>query len=268
MKILYPQGKTKALTFSYDDNQIYDRRLIEILNQYGLCSTFHLNSGMIRAKNEASDFVTWDEIKNLYQGHEVACHGLNHPFFGQLPKGELEYEILEDKKNLEKAVGYPIRGMSYPFGEYSDSVIQTAKTIGIEYSRTVEATRNFGWPAEFMKWHPTCHQNEAFANKELVERFINTPSYLNLPLFYIWGHSFEFNRENTWEAMEQLCAQLSGYEEVWYATNIQIKDYICAVRNLVVSADQSMIYNPSAITVTLEYQNSLKTIKPGETFRM
>ena len=42
---LFPQGKTKALTMSYDDCQIYDRRLVSIFNQYGINGTFHLNSG-------------------------------------------------------------------------------------------------------------------------------------------------------------------------------------------------------------------------------
>ena len=268
MKFLYPNGKTKALTFSYDDNQIFDRRLVEILNQYGLKGTFHLNSGMIGTKNEQDEFVTWDEIKELYKDHEVACHGYNHPFFGQLPKGELEYEIVEDKKKLEDTVKYPVRGMSYPFGEYSDEVINTAKVAGIEYSRTVGDTGNFSWPTDFMKWNPTCHHNEAFRNKDLLNNFINPPSYLNLPLFYIWGHSFEFHRENTWEEMEKLCEKLSGQKEVWYATNIQIKDYICAVRNLVFSVDQRMIYNPSAITVYINNNNVVQNIKPGETFMM
>jgi hypothetical protein len=266
LKIVYPNGKTKALTFSYDDNQIHDRRLISLLNQYELCGTFHLNAGTIGTKNETDEYITWNELQGLYQGHEVACHGLHHPFFGQLPKGELLYELLEDKKQLEGTVKYPVRGMSYPFGEYSDVIINAAQTAGIEYSRTVEGTHNFGWPAEFLRWHPTCHHNEAFQNKELVDRFVNPPSYLNLPLFYIWGHSFEFHRENTWNAMELLCKQLSGRDEVWYATNIQIKEYICAIRSLVLSADQSMIYNPSAITVYFETNHELNSIKAGEVF--
>ena len=31
MEYLYPGGLAKAITFSYDDGQVYDRRLIEIL---------------------------------------------------------------------------------------------------------------------------------------------------------------------------------------------------------------------------------------------
>ncbi len=35
MEYLYPGGLAKAITFSYDDGQVYDRRLIEIFNQAG-----------------------------------------------------------------------------------------------------------------------------------------------------------------------------------------------------------------------------------------
>ena len=40
----YPGGKPGALTLSYDDGREYDRRLVEIMNRYGLKGTFHLNS--------------------------------------------------------------------------------------------------------------------------------------------------------------------------------------------------------------------------------
>ena len=39
MHMLFPEGKTKALTFSYDDGAHQDRRLIEIFNKYGLHGT-------------------------------------------------------------------------------------------------------------------------------------------------------------------------------------------------------------------------------------
>mgnify|MGYP000249589046 CR=1 FL=1 len=43
--LFYPQWKDRAVTFSYDDGQIFDRRLVDIFNKYNLKATFHLNSG-------------------------------------------------------------------------------------------------------------------------------------------------------------------------------------------------------------------------------
>lgn len=47
MKILYPGGKTKALTFSFGDGKIHDRRIVQRFEKYGLKGTFHLNSGRL-----------------------------------------------------------------------------------------------------------------------------------------------------------------------------------------------------------------------------
>ena len=40
----YPGGKHKALTMSYDDGKVFDRRLVEIFNKYGIKGTFHLTA--------------------------------------------------------------------------------------------------------------------------------------------------------------------------------------------------------------------------------
>ena len=51
------QGKNKAITFSYDDGVTQDRRLIEILNRYGLKATFNINSGLL---DRPDDFLMID----------------------------------------------------------------------------------------------------------------------------------------------------------------------------------------------------------------
>jgi hypothetical protein len=60
------------------------------------------------------------------------------------------------------------------------------------------------------------------------------------------GHSFEFARQNNWEVIEDFCKKVSGRDEIWYATNLQIKRYLSAVRSLVYTADETMVYNPTA----------------------
>ena len=67
----FPGGKHKALTMSYDDGRLEDRRLIEIFNCYGIKGTFHLNSGLWERDEKR---IQPDEIPTLYRGHEVACH--------------------------------------------------------------------------------------------------------------------------------------------------------------------------------------------------
>ncbi len=43
---LFPRGKIRALTFSYDDGATQDKRLVDILNHFNLKGTFNLNAGL------------------------------------------------------------------------------------------------------------------------------------------------------------------------------------------------------------------------------
>ncbi len=245
IRFLFPEGKDKALTFSYDDAQIYDRRLVSIFDRYGMKATFHLNSGIL----DTEGFITGQEVKELYGNHEVACHGVTHPFFNELAQGQTVQEILEDRRVLEAYADRIVRGFSYPFGEYNDRLIETAGSLGIVYARTVEDKMNFNLPADFMRWHPTCHHDKV--TDEMIDDFMNPPEYRDLALFYIWGHSFEFERENNWEHICHVCEALQGRSDVWYATNMEIYEYVTAMRSIVQSADGRIIYNPAATPVWL-----------------
>jgi peptidoglycan/xylan/chitin deacetylase (PgdA/CDA1 family) len=80
-------GKMKAVTFSYDDGVTQDLRVIEMLNRYGMKGTFNLNSGglgtrysgMIEDTFVYRDKVFANDVKTVYEGHEVASHTVNHP---------------------------------------------------------------------------------------------------------------------------------------------------------------------------------------------
>lgn len=263
MNVIFPEGKKKALTFSYDDGQIFDRRLIRILKKYGLRGTFHLNSGTVGTDG----YVTEEEIAELYEGMELAGHTVSHPYLSQKSSAEIMAEIWEDKKALEQWNGKFVRGFSYPFGETSRQIMGALKNSGLEYARTAVSTHSFMWPDDFLMWNPTCHHNEV--TEELIQHFLCPFEYEKNLLFYIWGHSFEFDREQTWEKFEEVCEKLSGREDIWYATNIQIKDYITAVRKLVVSADDRRVYNPSAQSVWIWIDGKATEVPAGKerTFR-
>lgn len=261
-RFVFPHGKKKALTFSYDDGTEHDRRLVALFNKYSLKATFHLNSGNFGTANECESYIDAEEVETLYAGHEISCHSVHHPFFSDLSGTQTLNELLEDKRALERLAHYPIRGMSYPYGEFSDDVAAIAKTAGMEYSRTVESTMHFNLPLDFLRWHPTCHHDDVFLK---LEEFEQLPPYRRLALFYVWGQSYEFARQNKWEHIERFCQRVSKCEDVWFATNIEIKEYLDAARGLVHTADEACVYNPSATKVFLENSGKQFVISAGET---
>ena len=260
-ELRFPGGLKNALTFSFDDGRIYDRKLVEIFNRYGVKGTFHLNSGTF----DSNDYVNTDEIADLYKGHEVACHSVTHPNPLCITKTALLNELVEDRRTLEKITSYPVRGFSYPYGIFYDELIEVAKSVGLEYSRTVNSDPWFNLPNDFMKWNPSCHQSEAM---ELSDKFLDFEGHRHPALFYIWGHSYEFNDNDNWDYIEAVVKKISGKKEVWYATNIEIKDYITAFRGLKSTLDETVIYNPSGIDVWFSADEKIIKIGPGETIKL
>ncbi len=262
MRFVYPKGLRKALTFSYDDGQIHDRRLAELLRNHGMKGTFHLNSGTLETGDKGSFYVSEGELKEVYQGHEIACHGVQHRSPTTITGQQMLLEIQEDRKSLEKLTGELVQGMSYAFGNYSPEVIETVKNAGIKYSRTVNSSHGFFLPADFMQWHPTCHHNDRLL--ELGDNFLNVPDFYELPLMYVWGHSFEFAYSGDWSVIEAFVEKMAGKDNIWYASNMEIYSYVNAVRQQEFSADGLTMYNPTAYSVWVSAENGLMEIKSGQ----
>lgn len=259
--ILFPGGKRKVVTFSYDDGTVHDRRLVALFNRYGLKGTFHLNSGRM----DILEYIDSAEVAVLYSGHEVSCHGVQHRWLNQISRAEIVQELLEDRRGLERLTDGIVTGLSYAFGAYNDEIIGIARTLGIEYARTVKATEEFFAPEDFMRWHPTCHHNALLQDMTLVEKFLHPPAYLKPELFYIWGHSYEFERDDSWDAMERLCASLSGHDDIWYATNLEYCRYYHAAQSLAFSADLHRVGNPTGVPIWIEREGTVITVEPGMT---
>lgn len=255
--ILFPEGRSKCLTLSYDDGTIHDRKLVEIMNKYGIRGTFHINAGVF----DQGRHIAESEVKDLYKGHEISAHGFTHASLAVIPEEAVICEIIEDRKKLEELAGYLVCGMSYACGSYNQNVVNILKKLGIRYARTVVATDNFKLPEDPLMWHPTCHHNRML---EKIAPFLEIPDK-RLSLLYVWGHSYEFNNNNNWNEIEEFCKAMGNNEKIWYATNMEIIDYIESCHRLRFSADSTIVYNPSANAIWLWVDESIVNIKPGET---
>ncbi len=236
----FPGGKHKALTMSYDDGRTQDRRLVEIFNQNGIKGTFHLNSGLFHRE----DRIRPEEVKTLYAGHEVACHTVTHPTIARCPLPEVAQEVLQDRVALEAMTGTPVRGLSYPNGSFSEDIEKLLPGCGIRYSRVVGNSDSFALPEDPYRWMATCHHNHRLL--ELGDQFLALKKKQYLYLMYVWGHSYEFDGADNWDLIESFCRKMSGQEDIWYCTNIQLLDCLDDYARLQFSADNSFVYNPNA----------------------
>lgn len=254
----FPGGKHKALTMSYDDGREEDRRLIDIFNQNGIKGTFNVNYGI----QEDPKRIPLSEYKTLYKGHEVASHTYTHPTIERCPLEQVAQQVLEDRKGLEKIMGYPVRGMAYPNGSYSEEIIKLLPALGIRYGRVVGSSDSFALPSEPMKWQATCHHNHNLL--ENGEAFLKLFKTQYLYLMYVWGHSYEYTDQNNWELIERFCDQVGHKEDIWYATNIEIIDNMEVKSRLQFAADGSFVYNPSAASAWLSVDGGIVEVAGGQ----
>lgn len=275
----FPGNKHKAMTFSYDDGPREDVKLMKLFNEYGIKATFNINSGSFPTEDQKGSKtfrMTAEEAYALYKnsGHEVACHTLSHANLPELPAGMAAFEVMKDRENLEELFGEFICGMSYPYGTYNEQVMETLKNAGILYARTSDSSHSFAIPKEsdFLHFDPTSHHADSDIF-ELVEKFkaIDLTGRDRDPvMFYIWGHSFEFDSRfgGNWDGIEKLVKSVAFMKDTWYATNGEIFSYISAFNKLVFTMNKRFVKNPTDKEICFFYNEKDYTIKPGETLEL
>lgn len=227
------QGKMKAVTFSYDDGVIQDIRLVELLNKYGLKCTFNLNSECFGRKNifqRAEGRICGyrihpDDVKYVYDGHEVAVHTLTHPRLPELDDAEVIRQVEQDRLNLSEMVGYEVVGMAYPFGLPKDEerVPRLIKeNTGVLYSRTTILTDSYDKQDDLYRFAPNEFHLHFDKMMEMGEKFIEmTPD--RPQLLYIWGHAYEMDyASENWCRLEEFFKLISNKDDIFYGTNKEV----------------------------------------------
>lgn len=276
----FPKGRAKAVTLSYDDGCPEDIRFSDTITKYGLKCTFNLNCDAMRKEN-----LSAIEIKEhfLSKGHEIAVHGANHRAEGTLRPVDGIQEVLECRLELERKFGIIVRGMAYPDsgitklsnGASYEKIKQYLTDLDIVYSRSLGGDNDeFVLPNDWHAWMPTAHHINPKI-MEYIDKFLNIDLSQNAygtrrepRLFYLWGHSYEFERNNNWKLLEDICINLSGKSDIWYATNMEIYEYVNAYNSLIYSANGKIVYNPTLLDIWFDVDGKEYKISSGETLNI
>ena len=228
----FMSGKLKkAITFSYDDGVVQDIKLIDLMAKYGIKATFNLNSellgrgGILRRPpyNICHYKILPGDVRELYQGHEIAAHTLTHPDLRKLSDEEVIRQAEQDRLNLSELAGYDVVGMAYPGGHHDARLAKLLReNTGIRYSRTIDNNQSFDVQENLYQFNPTefhLHYDSMFA---LAERFLAMKPE-KPQIFYIWGHAFEQDMGNDrWARLEEFFQHISGHDDIFYGTNREV----------------------------------------------
>lgn len=264
-RLLYPHFKKKAVTFSYDDGVIQDKKIIDIFNKYNIKATFNLSYGKSKEKktrlnknNEEIDcsYLDLDKDYKIYEGHEITSHSFSHPHMESLAYDKQKEEVVNNMNELSSLFNSNVEAFCYPYGTYNQDTLSILKELNITYSRTTRSTYSFNLPCNFLLWNPTIHHRDKRIF-EIIDNFKKADN--ELALLYIWGHSYEFAIDDNFSLLEDIILKLNEDKDIIYLTNGEIYKYV---------NDASMVYfrddkfiNPSDSDVYLICNNKNILVK-------
>lgn len=227
--------KTKIITTSWDDGCKEDLKLSKLLCKYGLKGTFYISPFMCARKKN----LTNDEIKKLDELHEVGAHTLSHIDLTSVSLNEAKKEIEGSKVYLEQLLKHSVDMFCYPWGHYNEKIKIFIRSIGFLGARTIdEGSVNF--PSDHFEW-----RTSVYASNSSPSITLRTWLKLKMPIvflldwevraklifdyflkrgeiYHLWGHSWEIEKRNYWDKIENVFAYISRRNDVQYETNGEI----------------------------------------------
>jgi len=239
------------ITTSWDDGAKADLKIAQLLNKYGLKGTFYI------PKTSDLKTLTDLEVKELDRVHEVGAHDFNHDHLTQLDLNELKNQISGAREYLEDLLGKQIKMFAYPRGEYNQQVKEVVKENSFLGARTVKEFC-FTQPDDFFEIETTIHIypfpfRKRDANHYHLTRFLFQPlqrkftkvlkmglpfnsffNWLNLAknlfnytkekdgVFHLWGHSYELDKYDMWNDLEELFRYIRLHENIISLTNSEV----------------------------------------------
>ena len=159
----------------------------------------------------------------LYEGHEIACHTLTHPYMNDLSKQEILHELREDKANLEKLFGREVKGFAVPFDYYSEQIENCVRQCGFSYARISQESRSFAPQTDYFNWKATVFHTDPELEK-LTRQFIESDE--ELAIFQIVGHSYDLDVEELWDRIENIFRMIAAHKEILPMTTIEIVEHL------------------------------------------
>jgi peptidoglycan/xylan/chitin deacetylase (PgdA/CDA1 family) len=136
----------RAVVITVDDGWICSyTQVLPALRRRGMPFTLFIDP---IAVSHGRHSINWKQIAEMAgAGVDVEGHTFSHPFLttrnNKVITEEtypqfLEHELLDSKKLIEQKTGKPVRFISYPYGDYDATVIESAARYGYQAAVTTE----------------------------------------------------------------------------------------------------------------------------------
>jgi peptidoglycan/xylan/chitin deacetylase (PgdA/CDA1 family) len=114
------------ITITFDDGweSVYTVAM-PLLQKYGIHSTQYVLSGT----ESFPAYMSWEQISMIQKnGHEIACHSVNHPDLTTIDNNSLEWQLQTCQTNLSKRYG-SVTDFASPYGSYNAHTIDAIQKV-------------------------------------------------------------------------------------------------------------------------------------------
>ncbi len=127
---------------------------LPILERYSVPATIFLTAGLLGSTNlwmsskgfPKRNMLSWDHVKEmLARGISFGSHTMTHLPLTEIESEKARWEIMESKKIIEDRIGRSIKHFAYPFGLFSQSVVDHVRQAG--FSLACSTCSGFNQPS-------------------------------------------------------------------------------------------------------------------------
>ncbi|MBZ5719904.1 MAG: polysaccharide deacetylase family protein [Acidobacteriia bacterium] len=239
------------VTTSWDDGDIRDLRIAELLVQYGMKGSFYVP---VKPFNGQPSLNAEQMRQMTATGMEIGAHGVDHEIMSELTLDQTKAVVRESKRFLEDTLGSEVPMFCYPRGRYTTQTMRCLEEAGYRGART---TRMLSTSTQFNKYQmptsaqvyphpPVRYMRNLARHKNVVGMFDylfrlrGEQDWVQLGktlfdrverqggVWHLYGHSWEIDQLGLWGGFEELLKYVSRRDDVRYLTNSQVLQHLTA----------------------------------------
>lgn len=238
----------RIVTTSWDDGDVRDFRVAEMLHVRNLPATFYVPI----TGHPGSQGLRRSELRTLKEGgFEIGGHGFSHRILPQCTKKVVVQEVEACKRSLEDILGNEVRMFAYPRGRHSSVAVRSVKHAGYAGARTTEMF-SMGLRFDPYKMPTTMHvfphsKSEYIRNMaravdvgrawRYLTQLWQVESWVELAhtlfdsflqhggVFHLYGHSWEIDEMGLWRDLADVLDYVANRRDVLYLPNSQALEY-------------------------------------------
>ena len=221
------------VTTSWDDGNILDRKVADLLAKYKVKGTFYVPQILYPESLENHHLLEIDRYC------EIGAHTFHHKDLTKISPIESKREIEDSKIYLEEILGRKLQMFSYPDGKHNSTIRRIVRDAGFIAARTCESGF-LGFPPDPYWWKITLQASNgsplqtlrlaiayhlpvpSLSDWEIRAKLLFDRALQTGGIYHIYGHALEFEDNQDWGKFERVLEYIHDRDSISYMTNGEI----------------------------------------------